>query len=175
MTEHTDIPTGLYLLEFRAAWGQNLPCHQQPVVLINLGKQGRNHLPPYVPFSLRATALSVSTFKGNVPRPTPDYQGISFPHCPGLLIFPPPGSHTISSSSLPPKFMSITAGSESLSAATYAFNYLLQDFVSNISVCMIIKHIISRSKITGCTDNTHQTHCPWTKLVHTACYIQRTG
>lgn len=45
------------LLEFRATWGQKLLRHQQPVVLINLGTEGRNHLPSCVPISSRATAL----------------------------------------------------------------------------------------------------------------------
>lgn len=57
LTEHTNIPTDLYLLEFRATWGQNLLCHQQPVVLINPGMEGRNHLPSCVPISSRAAAL----------------------------------------------------------------------------------------------------------------------
>lgn len=81
----------------------NLPCHQQPVVLINLGKEGRNHLPSCVPIS------SVSTYQENVPRHTPDQRGPSFPHCPWVIHF---------SSSLPPRLRSIPARSESPSAAT---------------------------------------------------------
>lgn len=54
-THRHDAPTGLYLLEFRATWGQNLPRHQQPVALINPGMEGRNHLPSCVPISTRAT------------------------------------------------------------------------------------------------------------------------
>lgn len=58
-SRRTDIPNGLYSLEFRATQGQDPPRHQRPVVLINLGKEGRNHLPSCVPISFASCSASL--------------------------------------------------------------------------------------------------------------------
>ena len=117
MTGHTDIPTGLYLLEFRATWGQNLPCHQQPAVLMNLGKESRNHLPSRVPISSRATALVCFHISGECSNTHARPTGALFSTFPWIIhLFPHPATHissSVSSYSVPPRLRSIPAGSES--------------------------------------------------------------
>lgn len=171
MTVPSDVPTGFYLLEFRATWGQNLPCHRQPVVLIKLGKESRNHLPSYVPFSLQATVLSVSTFKGSVPRPTPDQWGISFPPCPGLFTFSPLGSHSISSC-LFPSLRPITTGSESLCYIPAEQNPDL--LLKQPPTAWNGPNTVYGHK-TGCTVSTYQPHSQCSKKIHAVCFMHHVG
>lgn len=96
-TEHNDIPTGLYLLESRATRGQNVLCHQQPVVLINLGTEGRNHLPSCVPIISRATALVCFHISGECSKTHARPTGALFSTLPWVIHFSSP-SRTISSS-----------------------------------------------------------------------------
>lgn len=100
LTEETNIPNGVYWLEFKTDCFRPKPASPSAACCSDSSWQREQKSPAVSPSHElgSCSTRSVSTHQENVPRPTPDQRGLSFPHCPGLFIFPPPGSHTISSS-----------------------------------------------------------------------------